>query len=61
MIRVLAYILIAAAFVLVVFFGLGPVLLADGSMAERITTLIVVLILLGVLMFLLRLVGRIKR
>lgn len=61
MIRILAYVLLAAAFALVLFFGLGPVLLADGGMTERITTLIVVLILLGVLIFLLRLVRKTKR
>ena len=41
--------LLAAVFVmlfaLVTLFGLGPVLLADGSMAERLLTLLVVMVL----------------
>lgn len=46
--------LFLAAFLLVVFFGIGPVLLADGSMQERIFTLLVVLLLLTGLLLLYR-------
>jgi len=38
-----------AAFLLVTFFGLGPVLLADGSMGERMATLAVVVPIYAVL------------
>lgn len=41
----LLYVILAAGFILVTFFGLGPVLLADGSAGERIITLIAVIIL----------------
>lgn len=39
------YVLIVAIFLLVTFFGLGPVILADGSKAERALTLAVVIII----------------
>lgn len=39
------YVILAAAFVLITFFGLGPVLFADGSTSERILTLIAVIVL----------------
>lgn len=45
----LLYVILAAAFVLVTFFGLGPVLFADGSAGERILTLIAVIVLYIVL------------
>lgn len=47
----LLYVILAAGFVLVTFFGLGPVLFADGSAGERIITLIAVIILYIVLIF----------
>ncbi len=47
--KILLYIIVAIAFLLVTFFGLGPVLLADGQTGERIITLAVVLILYVVL------------
>ncbi|KNY29818.1 DUF6954 family protein [Pseudobacteroides cellulosolvens] len=37
-------VIMAAAFLLVTFFGLGPVMFADGSMSERMTTLAVVVL-----------------
>jgi hypothetical protein len=43
--KVLFYIVLAIAFIVVTFFGLGPVILADGSMGERLITLLVVLLL----------------
>lgn len=43
--RALFNISIIIAFLLVTFFGLGPVLMADGSMGERILTLLVVICL----------------
>ncbi|MEK4064081.1 MULTISPECIES: DUF6954 family protein [Paenibacillus] len=42
--RVLLYVLFAILYLLTTFFGLGPVLFADGSAKERILTLIVVLL-----------------
>lgn len=39
------YIILTIAFLLVTFFGLGPVLFADGGSGERVFTLIVVIIL----------------
>lgn len=52
--KVLAYVFIAVAFILVTFFGLGPVLLADGGFGERIITLAIVLGLYAVLIILFR-------
>lgn len=43
--KVLFYIIILAAFILLTFFGLGPVLFADGSMGERLVTLLVVVLI----------------
>jgi hypothetical protein len=42
---VLLYVLFAILYLLTTFFGLGPVLFADGSAKERILTLIVVLLI----------------
>jgi hypothetical protein len=39
------YLIIGIAFILITFFGVGPILLADGSIAERLGTLLVVAIL----------------
>ena len=47
--NILFGIIILAAFLLVTFFGLGPVLLADGSTSERLATLAVVVIIYAVL------------
>ena len=52
--KVLAYVFIAIAFILVTFFGLGPVLLADGGFGERMITLAIVLGLYAVLIILFR-------
>jgi hypothetical protein len=52
--KVLAYVFIAVAFILVTFFGLGPVLLADGGFGERMITLAIVLGLYAVLIILFR-------
>ncbi|WP_054939982.1 DUF6954 family protein [Paenibacillus ihuae] len=41
----LLYILFALLYLIVTFFGLGPVLFADGSTAERMVTLVVVLLI----------------
>lgn len=41
----LLYILFALLYLMVTFFGLGPVLFADGSTAERVVTLVVVLLI----------------
>jgi hypothetical protein len=51
----IAYIAIIAAFILVTFFGLGPVIFADGGSGERFSTLLVVLLLYAILVVLYRL------
>ncbi|MEC0172684.1 DUF6954 family protein [Paenibacillus graminis] len=43
--RGLLYALFAVLYILITFFGLGPVLFADGSARERVLTLIVVLLI----------------
>lgn len=43
--KILLYSIVAAAFILVTLFGLGPVLFADGSRSERGVTLLVVILL----------------
>jgi hypothetical protein len=43
--KVLFYFIMATAFIVITFFGLGPVILADGSMSERMLTLLVVILL----------------
>ncbi len=50
----LLYILLALLYLTVTFFGLGPVLFADGSTAERMVTLVVVLLVYVLITFLLR-------
>lgn len=45
------YSILIVAFILVTFFGLGPVLLADGSINERIITLLAVLVLYIILIW----------
>ncbi|MNO18900.1 hypothetical protein D3C76_86210 [compost metagenome] len=45
--RGLLYVLFALLYILTTFFGLGPVLFADGSAGERVLTLIVVLLIYG--------------
>jgi hypothetical protein len=47
--KILLRIIFGIAFLLVAFFGLGPVMLADGMPGERILTLIVVLGIFAVL------------
>jgi amino acid permease len=47
--KIVLRIIFGIAFLLVAFFGLGPVVLADGMMEERILTLIVVLVIFSVL------------
>ena len=43
--KVALYIVLIVTFILVSFFGMGPVLLADGSTIERMLTLAVVLVI----------------
>ena len=50
--KLFLYILIFIGFFLVSFFGLGPVLLADGGIGERFITLIIVLLSYGGLIYL---------
>lgn len=44
--RILIKIVSAVLFLLLLFFGIGPVVFADGSMQERIITAAIVLILM---------------
>ncbi|MDF2522925.1 MAG: hypothetical protein K0R31_566 [Clostridiales bacterium] len=48
-IKYLVYAFITIAGILLTFFGLGPVLFADGSMQERLLTLFSVIILYALL------------
>ncbi|MGI6226202.1 MAG: DUF6954 family protein [Peptococcales bacterium] len=43
--KLLFYIFICIAFLFISFFGMGPVLFADGSFNERMLTLFIVLLL----------------
>jgi peptidoglycan/LPS O-acetylase OafA/YrhL len=43
--KILFYIIMSIAFMLVTFFGIGPVLFADGSMGERLATLLVIMLI----------------
>jgi hypothetical protein len=43
--KILLYILLGITFILITFFGLGPVLMADGSTNERLITLLVIILL----------------
>lgn len=43
------YIVLFAVFLLVTFFGIGPIVFADGSRSERIITLTVVILLYVIL------------
>lgn len=52
--KILGYIIFITLFLGVTFFGIGPVLFADGQMTERIITLIIVLLVYGVLIMLFR-------
>lgn len=47
--KIVLRIIFGIAFLLVAFFGLGPVMLADGMMGERILSLIVVLLIFAAL------------
>ncbi|MFC7371662.1 DUF6954 family protein [Fictibacillus iocasae] len=50
--KILLTILFAGVCLLLAFFGLGPVILADGSWSERLWTLLVVIVLFAVTAFL---------
>ncbi len=52
--------LIIVGFILVTFFGLGPVMLADGSTSERIATLVIVILVYVILAILFRRIRKIK-
>jgi LPXTG-motif cell wall-anchored protein len=43
--NILFYIIMFTIFILVAFFGLGPVIFADGTTSERVITLIIVLLI----------------
>ncbi|WP_312649214.1 DUF6954 family protein [Proteiniclasticum sp.] len=50
--KFLVNLLFTAVFLLITFFGIGPVLLADGSDKERMLTLLVVLLIYAVWFYL---------
>jgi uncharacterized BrkB/YihY/UPF0761 family membrane protein len=52
--KIVLRIVFGIAFLLVAFFGIGPVLMADGMPGERTLTLIVVLLIFAVLFMLYR-------
>lgn len=45
MLKIVGHIIFIAIFLLITFFGIGPVAMADGTMNERIITLVIVIIL----------------
>jgi hypothetical protein len=55
------YILFAVLYALTTFFGLGPVLFADGSDRERLVTLIVVLLIYAAITYMLRILLKRRR
>jgi hypothetical protein len=50
----LGHLLFILLFLLVTFFGLGPVVYADGSVQERLITALIVTIIYAILIFLYR-------
>ncbi len=47
MLKVIGHVVFIILFLLITFFGIGPVVFADGSINERITTLIIVILIYG--------------
>lgn len=45
MLRIIGHIVFIAVFLVITFFGIGPVAMADGTTKERIITLIIVIII----------------
>ncbi len=58
--KTLGYVVVLIGFFLVTFFGLGPVMFADGSQGERIGTFAVVLVLYSALILLYRYIRKMK-
>jgi len=58
--RLIARIILVILIILVTFFGLGPVMFADGTMRERVFTFLVVLALYVILGFLFNRTKKIK-
>ncbi|WP_373312783.1 DUF6954 family protein [Paenibacillus glycanilyticus] len=50
-IKILLSVVLLVVFLLVTFFGLGPVLFADGSMKERMITLGIVILIYAAIAF----------
>lgn len=53
--RILIHIFFIVLFLLITFFGMGPVIFADGIMSERMATFAIVIVLYGIWVFLYRL------
>ncbi|PKM94359.1 MAG: hypothetical protein CVU84_09805 [Firmicutes bacterium HGW-Firmicutes-1] len=49
--KIIIYFLFIILYLLVTFFGLGPVLMADGTNMERLYTLMIVLMFYGIITF----------
>ena len=56
--RILIHIIFIILLALVTFFGIGPVLLADGVMSERLLTLAIVIVIYLILIVLYRMILR---
>jgi protein-S-isoprenylcysteine O-methyltransferase Ste14 len=52
--KILIYIIFIVIYLVLTFFGLGPVILADGSSSERITTLLIVILAYAVVTLIFR-------
>lgn len=58
--KTFGYIIVLVGFLMVTFFGLGPVLFADGSQGERMGTFAVVLAIYSVLIVFFRYIKSMK-
>lgn len=54
LIKIIGYMFFIASFLYVTFFGIGPVLLADGTTQERMITLGIIILVYLILIVLLR-------
>lgn len=54
--RIIIHIIFIALLLLVTFFGIGPVMFADGVMSERLLTLAIVIVIYLILIWLYRMI-----
>ncbi len=57
-VKCFVYIIFAIIYLLITFFGIGPVLLADGSNQERMITLLIVVVICVLITMVLRFIIR---